>query len=279
MALIKCPECGRQISDRAARCPNCGITMEDIQQELRRLSTDELSNDECVHNSEPQQEGCQDVLLTTDKTVEVTSRKGKKWLCYVIPAAIILIIAGAIFLPRSFTHIRVSKGDNNRSSILSDTIPLLTIKGDADFSKWIDPEEERLNKEIADRERTNMFAVINDDVSEFEFRMSGLIGDDRCELWNDGGTDEDGTRYDFQIKFERYGDNYLWFTQVEDFDKETGRLIMSVSTIYKIKIGKFIGYLHGEVGKATYKGKFISNDCSVVLKLGFFDDGMYWGAY
>lgn len=24
MALIKCPECGRQISDKAASCPNCG---------------------------------------------------------------------------------------------------------------------------------------------------------------------------------------------------------------------------------------------------------------
>ena len=24
MALIKCPECGKQISDRAAACPNCG---------------------------------------------------------------------------------------------------------------------------------------------------------------------------------------------------------------------------------------------------------------
>ena len=24
MALIKCPECGREISDKAASCPNCG---------------------------------------------------------------------------------------------------------------------------------------------------------------------------------------------------------------------------------------------------------------
>ncbi|MCD7958942.1 MAG: zinc ribbon domain-containing protein [Ruminococcus sp.] len=25
MAMIKCPECGREISDRAASCPNCGV--------------------------------------------------------------------------------------------------------------------------------------------------------------------------------------------------------------------------------------------------------------
>ena len=25
MALIKCPECGKEISDKATKCPNCGI--------------------------------------------------------------------------------------------------------------------------------------------------------------------------------------------------------------------------------------------------------------
>ena len=25
MALIKCPECGKEISDKAAACPNCGV--------------------------------------------------------------------------------------------------------------------------------------------------------------------------------------------------------------------------------------------------------------
>jgi DNA-directed RNA polymerase subunit RPC12/RpoP len=26
MALIKCPECGKEISDKATKCPNCGIS-------------------------------------------------------------------------------------------------------------------------------------------------------------------------------------------------------------------------------------------------------------
>ena len=25
MAIIKCPECGRQISDKAPTCPSCGV--------------------------------------------------------------------------------------------------------------------------------------------------------------------------------------------------------------------------------------------------------------
>ena len=27
MALIKCPECGKEISDKAASCPHCGNPM------------------------------------------------------------------------------------------------------------------------------------------------------------------------------------------------------------------------------------------------------------
>ena len=27
MALIKCPECGKEISDKAISCPNCGLPL------------------------------------------------------------------------------------------------------------------------------------------------------------------------------------------------------------------------------------------------------------
>lgn len=33
MALIKCPKCGKEMSDRAASCPQCGMTMEEIKGE------------------------------------------------------------------------------------------------------------------------------------------------------------------------------------------------------------------------------------------------------
>ena len=29
MALIKCPECGQEISDQATSCPNCGCPMKE----------------------------------------------------------------------------------------------------------------------------------------------------------------------------------------------------------------------------------------------------------
>lgn len=30
MALIKCPECGKQVSDKAETCPNCGIDVQKV---------------------------------------------------------------------------------------------------------------------------------------------------------------------------------------------------------------------------------------------------------
>lgn len=33
MSLIKCPECGKEISDKAAVCPNCGCPVEDMKEE------------------------------------------------------------------------------------------------------------------------------------------------------------------------------------------------------------------------------------------------------
>lgn len=39
MALIKCPECGREISDKAIACPNCGcpISSDEIQRRKNHL--------------------------------------------------------------------------------------------------------------------------------------------------------------------------------------------------------------------------------------------------
>ncbi len=48
MALIKCPECGREISDKAASCPGCGCpsseffhsVYEDNRTELDKIADD-----------------------------------------------------------------------------------------------------------------------------------------------------------------------------------------------------------------------------------------------
>ena len=42
MALIICPECGRQISDQAAMCVGCGISMEKIKEILGNEETTKI---------------------------------------------------------------------------------------------------------------------------------------------------------------------------------------------------------------------------------------------
>ena len=37
MALIKCPECGKEISDSATSCPNCGIALNQTTQNSKSV--------------------------------------------------------------------------------------------------------------------------------------------------------------------------------------------------------------------------------------------------
>lgn len=31
MALIQCPECGKEVSDKARKCPHCGYPLEELE--------------------------------------------------------------------------------------------------------------------------------------------------------------------------------------------------------------------------------------------------------
>ena len=37
MALIKCPECNKEVSDRAVTCPHCGYQLRNVQNRAYRL--------------------------------------------------------------------------------------------------------------------------------------------------------------------------------------------------------------------------------------------------
>ncbi len=121
MALIKCPECGKKISDRAKECPRCGISMEEIQARLQGNKTGKGSKGESENNAR-----------THKEEKKHTPPKGKKWLYYVIPAAIILIIAGIVFLPRLLSGIQGTEVTNQESTLPEEpenVIPTITGNG------------------------------------------------------------------------------------------------------------------------------------------------------
>ena len=101
MALIKCPECGKEVSDRAVSCPNCAypIEAESPEGEVRiKMSTDVFFKIRIINNETGKDlwEGrSQEVAkIYLEKPVQVTFRgggynmfgpatidpkKGKKW--------------------------------------------------------------------------------------------------------------------------------------------------------------------------------------------------------
>ncbi len=54
MPMIKCPECGKEISDKAAACPNCGCPIKKSNAEFIKQNTEEMweKDDNCVSNEE-----------------------------------------------------------------------------------------------------------------------------------------------------------------------------------------------------------------------------------
>lgn len=48
MALITCPECGHEVSDKAANCPHCGSPMNNAQNKKYCQHCGELIDKECV---------------------------------------------------------------------------------------------------------------------------------------------------------------------------------------------------------------------------------------
>lgn len=84
MALINCPECGNQVSDRAHQCPNCGYPIENIK------SAHEIKKSEVV------QTDIEEVSLKNTKP-----KRGKLKTIIIVLVILIIIILGGIALYKS----------------------------------------------------------------------------------------------------------------------------------------------------------------------------------
>ncbi len=76
MALINCPECGKEISDKATSCPNCGCPVNSSNandvQDMSALWTD------IVSPSSPQPNTTQPIVMPTYNTADVQKSSKKK---------------------------------------------------------------------------------------------------------------------------------------------------------------------------------------------------------
>lgn len=107
MAMIKCTECGKEFSDKAGKCPNCGCPTEDVLAELARMQTNQDPEQEVLKTSEPE------TPPTSPQQVEVTGVKVSHSTKKVIISVIILaVIVGIIF----------AAVNNGKSSDYADTM-------------------------------------------------------------------------------------------------------------------------------------------------------------
>lgn len=70
MALIKCNECGHEVSDKASACPNCGCPIE------KTLLCDECG--QAIPEGVNECPNCGCPIQNSDEEVE-SSKKTKKW--------------------------------------------------------------------------------------------------------------------------------------------------------------------------------------------------------
>lgn len=92
MALIKCPECGNEVSDKAAVCPNCGV-------EIAPAEVKAIICPECGSEINPAQNICKNCGYDPIKIAKGKSRKKKKIITIVLCAMVLIaIIAGVVAL-------------------------------------------------------------------------------------------------------------------------------------------------------------------------------------
>lgn len=125
MALIKCKECGHEVSDKASTCPNCGCPIEKG-----------LVCSECGNNLNPNEEICP----KCDNPIKGNAVGDYKPIAkYILFSLIIALLLGGGY----FAYIHFGKSDNHTdvSAVSSDT-----VKSNANLSEQVD-EAERAEEE------------------------------------------------------------------------------------------------------------------------------------
>lgn len=94
MAMINCPECGQEISDKAKKCIHCGKVL--IEEEIPKRFCSDCGKEVSLEDKECPHCGCPLEDEKVDETITIKKKKGnvKK---IVIPVAIIAIVVAVVF--------------------------------------------------------------------------------------------------------------------------------------------------------------------------------------
>lgn len=106
MALLKCPECGHMVSDKAAACPTCGCPIEDIRAAQSENKTEKNTTEK--NTTEKEKTQTQEAAVQTQEKKPAAPdrhpKKNRKRILAVILAAVVIV--AAVFGVRGFLRYR-----------------------------------------------------------------------------------------------------------------------------------------------------------------------------
>lgn len=122
MALINCPNCGAKISDKARKCPKCGVDPK------QRVEEKQIAEDSHAAEVDSTPENQQDPQYL--KEYEEPSTRKPWWIFSII----VVIIVGSIFVPL-YTQ------QNNQATSYEQNDSIAAAELEADRIEWIAAED------------------------------------------------------------------------------------------------------------------------------------------
>lgn len=77
MPLINCPECGKQVSDKAPTCPNCAFPLNSISSNEATSDTEGTQSDQPESVTEKQKDGSSNEAQNNNK-LPIRKRKSQR---------------------------------------------------------------------------------------------------------------------------------------------------------------------------------------------------------
>ena len=170
MALIKCPECSREISDKAVACPHCGFP---IQEYL--ASNDSISLDDSHHKDSP----TWNANIKPDEANNLDARPSEHPQNKNHTGAVVLVICACIAI---IIAVATAQKETPKSSMIT---PAITSQ-DESYTTESPPEEPRLLS-ISEcvsqmkRQLTNAFGSDGYNASQTAYNIIVMISLDELE--------------------------------------------------------------------------------------------------
>lgn len=209
MALIKCSECGKEISDKARKCPSCGFVFDDVRRVNAQERDEKFERVIKLENNKKVNEG---YLNVENQTKKVNKKLIIGIIIGLVFIVMILILALWGYIRSNTTVNYNNMKDQEKIAVLTE--PFGDVVGDEEETILIDPEL------FTFYQNAKLFGYEGKVVHQYtrEGKKPPYIIDMVDWISNQQYTEEDFSSILNSVK-ELYGNNFI---QGESYDNITG---------------------------------------------------------